>query len=310
MLKLGILAPFIWLFAAMKLISPVVKDYQAAIQLMQTQLAIIRYSKSTFNTYTYMFRNFLRFVYPKPLCHIGKMDVISYQLYLVREKGVSRSYQNQSINAIKFYLERVLGQDRQVFQLERPKKESKLPLVLSLGDVKRILTATSNMKHQAMLTTLYSAGLRMGELIDLKLSDIDSEHMRIWIRGGKGNKDRITVLSPHLLDMLRVYFVKFRPQHYLFEGPNESQYSGSSVRKVLQRAVTKAGINQPVKPHTLRHSFATHLLEHGTNLRYIQTLLGHTSSKTTEIYTHVSSKKLTEILSPLDYMDKEGIFER
>ncbi|MEQ9263569.1 MAG: tyrosine-type recombinase/integrase, partial [Owenweeksia sp.] len=164
------------------------------------------------------------------------------------------------------------------------------------------LTSTSNLKHRAILTTIYSAGLRMGEMTGLKIGDIDSEGMRIWIRSGKGDKDRISVLSPQLLELLRNYFIKYRPKKFLFEGADGNPYSASSVRKILQRSVAKAGIAKSVRPHTLRHSFATHLLENGTNLRYIQTLLGHTSAKTTEIYTHVSTKKLEEVKSPLDFM--------
>lgn len=287
----------------MKPVLPIVENYKALLEVMRLKLITVRYSESTCSSYLYMFREFLRYVYPKPLHQLGKWDIIQFQGHLIATKDVSASYQNQSINAIKFYLEHVLGHDRQFFQLERPRKGKRLPQVLSMNEIKNILTACDNLKHKAILTTIYSAGLRMGEAMNLKIGDIDSDHMRIWIRGGKGNKDRISVLSPHLLTVLRAYFLKHRPKSYLFEGPNGGSYSPSSVRKVLQRAVAKAGIAKNVKPHTLRHSFATHLLEHGTNLRYIQTLLGHTSAKTTEIYTHVSSKNLEEIKSPLDYIE-------
>lgn len=294
----------------MKPVLPIIKDYEAAISVMACKLITVRYSSSTKNAYTFMFREFLRSIYPKPLHQINKWDIMQFQRHLVAERNVSRSYQNQSINAIKFYLEHVLGQDRQLFELDRPKKEQKLPEVLSAEEVGKILQSTSNLKHKTMLTTLYSAGLRMGELLNLKIRDIDSDHMRIWIREGKGCKDRLTTLSPYLLKLLRAYYLEYRPLDYLFEGPDAKQYSASSVRKVLKRAVDKAGIIKKVRPHTLRHSFATHLLEQGTNLRYIQSLLGHTSPKTTEIYTHVSSKNLEEIRSPLDAMVTSGIFER
>jgi len=191
-----------------------------------------------------------------------------YHRSLILAKKVSRSYQNQSINAIKFYLERVLKQERRYIDLERPKSTQPLPQVLGL-----------------------------------KLGDVDSDGMRIWVREGKGVKDRLSVLSPKLLDLLRVYYKAYHPKKYLFEGPDGKVYSGSSVRKVLSRSVSKAGIKKTIKPHTLRHSFATHLLENGTNLRYIQTLLGHTSPKTTETYTHATTKKLNEVKSPLDFMD-------
>lgn len=190
------------------------------------------------------------------------------------------------------------------------KKIKTIPEVLSEEEVAIILKATDNLKHKAILTTIYAAGLRVGELLNLKISDIDSHHMRIWVREGKGCKDRLTTLSPHLLKLLRVYYKRYRPQEYLFEGPQGSPYSPTSVRKILARACSRAGIRKKVRPHTLRHSFATHLLEQGTNLRYIQQLLGHTSVKTTEIYTHVSSKNLQTIHSPLDRMVDSGIFER
>ncbi|NQZ77684.1 MAG: tyrosine-type recombinase/integrase [Ekhidna sp.] len=285
-------------------------DYQMALSMLESKIKLMRYSDATLRTYRYMFREFLKFVYPKRLYHITHTDIYRYQSYIVSEKSCSRSYQNQSINAIKFYLEHVLGQEKQVFALERPKKIAKLPEVLSADEVAKILLNTNNLKHKAMLTTLYSAGLRIGEMLSLKLGDIDSDHMRIWVREGKGCKDRLTTLSPHLLALLRVYYQSYKPAVYLFEGPDAKPYSASSVRKVLTRAAKEAGIVKRVKPHTLRHSFATHLLEQGTNLRYIQSMLGHTSAKTTEIYTHVSSKTLDEIKSPLDSMVSNGIFER
>ena len=285
-------------------------DYRMALSMLDSKIRLMRYSDSTRKTYYHMFRAFLKFTYPKKLHQITQTDIYSYQHHIVIDKKCSTAYQNQSINSIKFYLEHVLGQDKQLYALERPKKKEKLPHILSMEDVQRILNHTKSLKHRAMLTTIYSAGLRIGELLNLKIADIDSQHMRIWVREGKGCKDRITVLSPILLDLLRDYYTYHQPSDYLFEGPEGKKYSASSVRKVLHRAVAKAGIRQTVVPHTLRHSFATHLLEHGTNLRYIQTLLGHTSSKTTEIYTHVSSKKLDEVKSPLDYLPKSPIFER
>ncbi len=286
------------------------QEYESAISLLESKVEMLRYSDSTKRTYSLMFRQFLRYSYPKRLAQISSGDIYAYQHYLVTTKKCSRSYQNQSINAIKFYLEHVLGQERQYFDLQRPKKTFKLPEVLSAEEVARILKATKNIKHKTILTTLYSAGLRMGELLSLKITDIDSEHMRIWIREGKGCKDRLTTLSPHLLELLRIYYQQYRPKNYLFEGPDGNAYSPTSVRKVLYRAVKDAGIRKKIRPHTLRHSFATHLLEQGTNLRYIQTLLGHNSPKTTQIYTHVSSKSMEEIRSPLDNLVATGIFER
>ncbi len=285
-------------------------DYRMALAMLDSKIQLMRYSEATGKTYRHMFRAFLQYVYPKPLYHITRTDIYRFQHHLVVDKKCSRSYQNQSINAIKFYLEHVLGQDKQYFKLDRPKATVHLPEVLSEEEVASILRATNNIKHTAMLTTLYSAGLRMGELLNLRLTDIDSDHMRIWVREGKGCKDRLTTLSPHLLQLLRAYFQDYRPKTYLFEGPGGTQYSGSSVRRILKRATEKAGIRKNVRPHTLRHSFATHLLDQGTNLRFIQMLLGHSSARTTQIYTHVSGRKLEEISSPLDSLVASGIFER
>ncbi len=279
-----------------------IKEYQHALTLIERKLVARRYSESTRRSYIARFREFLRYVYPLPLHYVDVNKVHEYHQWLIRTKNISRSYQNQSINALKFYAEQVLGQERQYIKLERPKKTLSLPVVLSLQEVQKIFKQIHNLKHKTMLITLYSAGLRMGELLNLKPADIDSATMRIWVREGKGVKDRATVLSPLLLDLLRRYFRSYRPKTYLFESPDGGRYSGSSVRKVLERAVKKAKINKKVRPHTLRHSFATHLLENGTNLRYIQTLLGHNSAKTTEIYTHVSTKELDAIKSPLDLM--------
>ncbi len=288
----------------------VVSQYKGAIQAMKQCLVTRRYSQSTQNAYLGMFRSFLKYLYPLSMYSLNKQHILDYHEQLISEKKISRAYQNQSINALKFYLEQVCGLPKEYYELTRPKKVQTLPSVLSQEEVIRVLTHVSNTKHKAMLMTIYSAGLRISEMLDLKIKDIDSDAMRIWVRDGKGGKDRMTTLSPILLELLRQYFRKYRPKHYLFEGPGGNRYSGSSVRKVLARAVEASGINKRVKVHTLRHSFATHLLEQGTNLRYIQTLLGHTSSKTTEIYTHVCSNRLGDVKSPLDRLDNSGIFER
>jgi len=285
------------------------QEYNLALELMKSKLVAHRYSKSTQSVYMMMFKSFLNYSYPMPLHEITKQHVTWYHQKLINEKGISRSYQNQSINALKFYLEKVLGRDRMYIDLDRPKQVKSLPEVLNMDEVMRIFQACSNLKHKVILLTIYSAGLRVGELLNLKIGDIDSKHMRIWVRQGKGNKDRATTLSSQLLPLLRKYYVQYQPKTYLFEGQSGGQYTSSSIRRVLGRAVNKAGIRKKVRPHTLRHSYATHMLEQGVNLRYIQTLLGHTSPKTTEIYTHVSSRDLEEIKSPLDAMESPSIFD-
>lgn len=186
------------------------------------------------------------------------------------------------------------------YEIERPAKKEKLPEILSKEEVKKLINQPKNSKHKCILALLYSAGLRRNELLNLKISDIDSDRMVIRVQGGKGGKDRYTLLSKDLLTDLRYYFRLYRPKVWLFEGAGGGKYSGTSVLKIVKKAAEKAKIGKKVVPHTLRHSFATHLLEAGTDLRYIQTLLGHGSSKTTEIYTHVATNVLTTIQNPLD----------
>lgn len=219
--------------------------------------------------------------------------------YLVR-MGYSISMQDQVINAIKFFYEMILERPREYYHVERPRNERKLPVVLSGEEVREILIQVKNIKHKCLLMLIYSGGLRIGEALNLKPTDIDSKRMLIHIRTSKGNKDRYVTLSKHLLDILRIYYKAYKPKKWLFEGPNGNQYSYRSSVNIFNRAVSKAGIKKQVSLHTLRHSFATHLLEDGTDLRIIQVLLGHNSSKTTEIYTHVSGAQLQKIKSPLD----------
>jgi len=194
----------------------------------------------------------------------------------------------------------ILERPREYYHVERPRNERKLPVVLSGEEVREILIQVKNIKHKCLLMLIYSGGLRIGEALNLKPTDIDSKRMLIHIRTSKGNKDRYVTLSKHLLDILRIYYKAYKPKKWLFEGPNGNQYSYRSSVNIFNRAVSKAGIKKQVSLHTLRHSFATHLLEDGTDLRIIQVLLGHNSSKTTEIYTHVSGAQLQKIKSPLD----------
>jgi len=227
-------------------------------------------------------------------------QINKYILNLIQLKNISISQQNQRINAIKFYYEKVLGRNKQYYELHRPHKEHKLPKVLSKNEIKRILNSCNNIKHHCILILIYSAGLRRSELIDLEISNIDSERMVININGAKGKKDRISLLSINTLNLLRKYYKEYKPKKYLFEGSKGGKYSSTSIAKLLKNAANKAGIQKNVTPHMLRHSFATHLLEQGTDLRFIQELLGHSSSKTTEIYTHVSKKAIDKIKNPVD----------
>tara|TARA_Y100000385_G_scaffold209985_1_gene217819 strand:+ start:3141 stop:3965 length:825 start_codon:yes stop_codon:yes gene_type:complete len=267
---------------------------------IKQQLNYKRYSTNTITTYISCLQKFNKYVCQNAL-QINEGVIYEYLLLLV-EKGYSRSSQNQHINAIKFYLEKVLKQKKQVYFIERPLKKRKLPTILSENEIQQILSQISNLKHKAILSLIYSCGLRIGETINLKIKDIDSERMLICIRNGKGEKDRIVPLAKNVLHLLRSYYKAYRPVIYLFNGMENDTYSACSIRNVLKNAVYKTSIKKNVTPHTLRHSYATHLLEKGIDLRYIQVILGHSSVKTTEIYTHVSTKNLQTIKSPIEAM--------
>jgi len=260
-----------------------------------------RYSESTQRTYSAYFKDFLHFFRDADINDLSKDDINDYMLKLVAEDKISASEQNQRINAIKFYYEKILEREKFLYHIDRPRRSRQLPKVLSKSEVKEIIKQCNNLKHKCILSLIYSAGLRRSELINLKVTEIYSERRLIKIADAKGNKDRYTLLSDALLNMLRDYYKQFRPKFWLFEGnTNGSQYSATSIANILKEAARKARIYRRVTPHMLRHSFATHLLEQGTDLRYIQELLGHSSTKTTEIYTHVTNKNISNIKNPLD----------
>lgn len=276
---------------------------KSASQLPHGYLELLqqkRYSSSTIVTYTNYFGQFAKHFQNQDLKRITSQEINSYILELIKYNNISISQQNQRINAIKFYYEQVLGRRKQYYQISRPRKESKLPTILTLKEVEKILDLTSNIKHKCILMTIYSAGLRRSELIMLKVEHIDSQRMLIKVCGAKGKKDRFTLLSERLLTELRTYYQQYQPRIWLFEGQDGGQYSATSIEKIFRAAVRRAQIRKYVTPHSLRHSFATHLLEQGINLRYIQELLGHASTKSTEIYTRVASNALMKIQNPLD----------
>ncbi|UFH46650.1 site-specific integrase [Flavobacterium galactosidilyticum] len=260
-----------------------------------------RYSENTIKTYTEALKSFLIFYNEKPVAEITNDDVIRYNNEYILNNNLSASYQNQIVNAIKLFFKTVLDTKIEFDKIHRPKRAKVLPNVLSKEEVKLILNAHSNIKHKMMLSLIYSCGLRCGELLALQPVHIDSKRNLVMLKNAKGKKDRITPLSPKILEMLREYFKVYQPTAYLFEGQKAgTSYDARSLQQVIKQAVQKAGISKPVTLHWLRHSYATHLLESGTDLRYIQELLGHNSSKTTEIYTHVSTKSLQQIKSPFD----------
>lgn len=262
-----------------------------------------RYSQNSIKTYVEMVKRFLMFCYPKPANEIGNKDMVDFVNEFIIKKNYSFTYQNQVVSAAKLFFREVLHSKLEVESFERPRRQYKLPNVLSKEEVKQILEAPKNLKHRCMLSVIYACGLRRSELLNLQVNDIDSKRKLLIIRNSKGNKDRVLPISEKLIKMLRDYYVAYKPKRWLFEGQSPStQYTGASLFKVLRKSVDSANINKPVTLHWLRHSYATHLLESGTDLRYIQELLGHKSSKTTEIYTHVSTKSLQNITSPFDNM--------
>lgn len=266
------------------------------------KLELKQYATSTAKTYISLFERFINAHQTMQLDEISEKDIRNY-LQLEIQKGRSGSYINQMVNCIKFYYEIVLGMPNRFYEIERPRSKKALPKVISLQEVNALINNTNNIKHRCIVSLLYGAGLRRAELLNLKLTDIDSKRMVIEVRNGKGGKDRLTILSETVLSDLRRYYKKWKPKTYLFEGPVGEPYSGTSVGKIVKTAGRKAGIRKTVTPHTLRHSFATHLLENGTDLRYIQVLLGHNSTKTTEIYTHVAVNNIKIIKSPLDLLN-------
>ena len=259
-----------------------------------------RYSASTIKTYVAYFKDFIHYFRETDIDKLTKNEINAYIHQLIKKQKISPSQQNQRINAIKFYYERVLDLPKLYFDIDRPRKSFELPKVLSEQEVLQLLEATRNLKHKTLLATIYSAGLRRSEIVNLRKEDVDFDKSIIFIRGAKGKKDRITLLSDANARLLKVYLEQYRPKYWMFEGPERKKYSTSSISRGLNKAVAMAGLNKRVTPHMLRHSFATHLLEQGVDMRYIQNLLGHESTKTTEIYTHVSKKSLHKILSPLD----------
>ena len=260
-----------------------------------------RYSESTIGTYTDALKIFLKYYHNKPIHEITNDDVIEFNNKYILANNLSSSFQNQVVNAIKLFFKIVQNANIQMELIHRPKRSHVLPNVLSKEDVKKILEAHSNIKHKVMLSLIYACGLRRGELLNMKPNHIDSERGLIIIKEAKGKKDRIAPISERMIGLLREYYKAHKPKTWLFEGQIAGEkYSEESLQNVLKQALAKVKITKPVTLHWLRHSYATHLLESGTDLRYIQELLGHKSSRTTEIYTHVSIKSIQKIKSPFD----------
>lgn len=284
-------------------------EKEDALEKFRRYLIGHRYSQSAISSYTHMVGNFLGFVKDKKIQEIVLEDLHRYNYEVIVKLKYSISYQRQFTGALKMFFEKINSSKIEVEDLMRPKKEESLPTVLSVEQVKKILEVTYNIKHKTILSILYSSGLRVGELLKLKLHDVRFDRMLINVKMAKGKKDRVVKLSKASVYLLGQYLKKYRPVNYLFEGRNKGKYSPTSVRKILSKACQRAGIYERVTPHTLRHSYATHSLELGIDIRYIQALLGHKRPETTMIYTHVSTRKLQDIANPLDEIWKDELIQ-
>jgi integrase/recombinase XerD len=276
---------------------------------MEQRLKLKAYSQSTIKTYLGEMAQLLQLIKNTPADELTTDHLKRYLVFCFEKLMLKENTLHSRINALKFYYEQVLGREKFFWEIPRPKKPFILPNVLGEKEITRLFNAIKNLKHKAILFTAYSAGLRISEVVNLKLQNISSDRMQIKIVAAKGKKDRYVNLSPVLLDILRNYIKKAepRPAVYLFESENPGEpYSSRSAQKVFQRAKEMAGLRKDITFHSLRHSFATHLLEKGIDIRFIKDILGHFSIKTTQRYAHVSKEKLIQINSPLDDLWLKG----
>ena len=282
------------------------------LPLMKQQLKLKAYSSSTLSTYLNEMSQLLQALGDIPADDLQPAHFKRYLIYCLDKLGLKENTLHSRINAMKFYFEQVLGRERFFWQIPRPKKPLLLPKLLNETELRKLFNALTNKKHKAMLFTAYSAGLRVSEIVNLKIADIDSRSMQIFIGRAKGKKDRYVNLSPLLLDILRKYVKEYNPapREYLFESEQILQpYPTRTIQQIFSNAKRMAGITKQVGIHSLRHSFATHLLDKGTDIKYIKDLLGHFNIKTTERYLHVSKKQLVNIVSPFDDLWKNEQIE-
>ena len=281
-----------------------VAEEEEAIRSFRRWMYHCRYSRSTMRTYAASLITFLKFIKPRVALEVKEEDIVYFVTEYILRNGMSYAYQNQVLSALKLFYGEVYKTKLDIEKLNRPRREHRLPNVLGRGEVESILKAPLNLKHRTMLAMIYGCGLRRGELLNLESSHVDRERKLLIIKQAKGMKDRVVPLSDKMLARIREYREAYKPEVWLFEGQGKGKkYSEASLHEVFKQALKKSGIDKPATLHWLRHSFATHLLESGTDLRYIQELLGHKSSKTTEIYTHVSIRSIQNIRSPYDELD-------
>lgn len=283
---------------------PLNTQSEQAINDLIKKLTLKRYSLSTLNSYKSMLHVYFSYFNNFNIKQISKNQIEGFIYEMIKKHKISESVQNQLINSIKAYYEHVLGFPREFYDIERPKRSVNLPNVLSEDEVFKIINYPINIKHKAILWTIYSCGLRIGELSNLRVIDIHSDEGFVFIKDSKGKRDRRTILSKHLIELLRSYYKLHKPSYWLFEGQSGGKYSATSIRNIFRKAVNETASNPWSTVHTLRHSFATHCIQNNVNLRHVQAMLGHASPKTTELYTkaiEINNKKIT---SPLDNLLK------
>jgi site-specific recombinase XerD len=278
------------------------EELKEALMAMEQYMNVSRYGRSTIDNYISCLRKLMNDKQVKSLKDLDLPLISDYFDERLKLNSLSYSYQNQLISAIQI-LAKVNNLDISLINVKRPKRGSRLPEVLSLQEVMSILKSTRNEKHRNILMMIYCCGLRVGELINLKRNDLNWERGTIMIRHAKGNKDRLVPFPNKMQESLRTYLHRYQPKEYIFQGQGGGKYSASSVRSILFISCKAAGIKRHVRTHTLRHSYATHMMEKGVNLRYIQELLGHKNPKTTMIYTHVANDAKLRLYNPLDDLE-------
>ena len=266
---------------------------------MIQQMQLKGYSNRTIDTYINCIISLSKYYNTSPdLLTVEQLR--EYIQFYLKERHLSKSWMNQTISALKIFFCEVLRREWNSLDIPRPRREKKLPVILSKGEISKLIRVTRNIKHRAVLSLTYSSGLRLSEVCELKVGDIDSKRMLVRVVQAKGNKDRYTILSPVALDLLRIYWKMYSPAVWLFESRNHQPVPARTVQQVFKNALHKAGINKQVGIHSLRHSFATHLLEQGVSLPIIQQLLGHRYLQTTSIYLHVQQYSIYAVKSPFD----------
>ncbi|APG65392.1 integrase [Tenacibaculum todarodis] len=285
-----------------KLLNKIGDNNKIALLKFHEQLVLKAYSPNTIRMYEAEFTHLLIILKHNSVDDLSHKRLKDYFLYCVRVLNMGERKMNGKINAIKFYFEKVMHKPQMFFDIPRPKKPSTLPKMLSKSEIKKLFKQVANQKHLLALKLCYGMGLRVSEIVNIKISNIDSNRMQVLIEGAKGKKDRYVNLPESVLELLREYYKAYKPKNWLFEGQYGGAYSARSVQAVFKRAMKNAGIKKQIGIHGLRHSYATHLLESGADLRFIQQLLGHYNIKTTQIYTHVSNTATSKIKSPLDVL--------